>query len=256
MKLIFFHVKYIAVLVMCCFSISMELYGDDYYFESRNLSFLSVPSVSCITEDDNGRLWIGTSSGIIVYNGRNVENYNRSSLPALPADDIISLEYVDKSDEIWIGTVAGIVRYDLKDEKIRPVPIHSINERNIGSEFLRIESNSDGQVFAMTRDGLYVSEGMDRLKEVEVDVSMRGSIGYCDLNIGEDGRIWAVANDGLKVWNPEEEQYVHVLNIPAASSLAVHGDSVWIGTRDSASIGTEWIHKKLKNTELREPQRL
>ena len=224
--------RYCAALAILVAAVSPVLHGEDYYFENRDISPLAAPSINCLTEDDRGCLWIGTPGGLVVYDGRKIHTYDRGSLSLLPADDIISLEYVATTREIWIGTVAGVVRYDLRNQKIKAVGVRNEGGRERSSEFLRIESTPDGRVFALSRDGIYVSERPELLEEVALEGD-RTSVEFQDLDIGGDGGLWVVAGDGLLTWDEENSSFRNVMNVADPSSVAAIGNSVWVGTRNS-----------------------
>ncbi|MCK5735542.1 MAG: hypothetical protein KAH21_03645, partial [Spirochaetaceae bacterium] len=88
------------------------LNADDLYFEKRDFSNLTIPSVSCITQDNRGYIWVGTPGGLLRYDSRKPLLINRKSHPDLPSDHILSLDLSEETGELWIGTSGGMVRYN------------------------------------------------------------------------------------------------------------------------------------------------
>jgi signal transduction histidine kinase len=71
--------------------------------------FHGLPSdrVNAITEDAGGVLWFGTDTGLVRYDGRNVEAAPDEA--ALPSRRILALKF-DHRGRLWIGTDAGAAR--------------------------------------------------------------------------------------------------------------------------------------------------
>ncbi|HEY6400043.1 MAG TPA: two-component regulator propeller domain-containing protein, partial [Blastocatellia bacterium] len=74
--------------------------------------FHGLPSdrVNAITEDAGGVLWFGTDTGLVRYDGRNVEPAPPApNEAALPSRRILALKF-DHRGHLWIGTEAGAAR--------------------------------------------------------------------------------------------------------------------------------------------------
>ena len=65
-------------------------------------------SVKAIAQDNSGNIWIGTTSGLIKYDGLNFTVY--TTVNGLPNNYIYSLEY--SNNMLYIGTGNGLSRYD------------------------------------------------------------------------------------------------------------------------------------------------
>lgn len=74
---------------------------------------LSQNSISVIEQDKFGFIWIGTRSGLNVWDGSSMINYfydlNDSS--SLSNDQINQLK-IGKDNSVWIGTVNGLNKFD------------------------------------------------------------------------------------------------------------------------------------------------
>lgn len=63
----------------------------------------------CLAKDNKGFLWVGTSSGLSMYDGYNFQNYSYSK-----DDELIGCVNVIKTDtnnRLWIGSGAGLFCY-------------------------------------------------------------------------------------------------------------------------------------------------
>ena len=73
------------------------------------LSSQSVTSIAC---DRRELMWIGTSAGVNVYDGKNFVQFSHDikDTTALP-DDYINVLHLDKAGRMWVGSQNGLARY-------------------------------------------------------------------------------------------------------------------------------------------------
>lgn len=78
--------------------------------EDRMLSSLNVTSFA---QDTDGRMWIGSSAGLNVYDGEGYIQFfhEPKDTTALP-DDYINALHRDRTGHIWVGTQNGLARYE------------------------------------------------------------------------------------------------------------------------------------------------
>src|SRR4030095_5686716 len=81
---------------------------------------LSNNSVSAITQDRRGLIWIGTSDGLNRFDGYNVEVFRNvhGEENSLPANEVLSL-FTDSRGIVWIGTGNGLAQYDDRTNSLR-----------------------------------------------------------------------------------------------------------------------------------------
>lgn len=79
--------------------------GEDYMLSSLN--------VTAISQDNQQRIWIGTSAGLNVYDGHDYLQFFHApkDSTALP-DDYINVIHKDRAGNMWIGTQNGLARYE------------------------------------------------------------------------------------------------------------------------------------------------
>ena len=113
-------------------------------FKELKLAQAGDPSPNfchCITYDRDGNLWIGTDSGIFVYDeaGDDFVHYT-STNTGLPADLVVNI-FCDSKGVIWVGSERGLSRFD-------PVMNDFINVRmplvNGGDHIISIEEDAAG----------------------------------------------------------------------------------------------------------------
>ncbi|HYE88412.1 MAG TPA: two-component regulator propeller domain-containing protein [Vicinamibacterales bacterium] len=67
---------------------------------------LPQDSVNAVVQTSDGYLWLGTQEGLVRFNGRDFEVFDRSNTAALRHDHISAL-IEDSSGVLWIGTAGG-----------------------------------------------------------------------------------------------------------------------------------------------------
>ena len=81
-----------------------------YRYDSDDNTSISNDEILAITEDSEGRLWVGTENGLNVYNYETEKfvrfRVNKSDSTALQAEAILSI-VEDTHGQIWIGTWEG-----------------------------------------------------------------------------------------------------------------------------------------------------
>lgn len=76
-------------------------------------NMLSSLNVTSIAQDRRGLVWIGTSAGINVFDGKNYTQFfhDKKDTTALP-DDYINVMHLDRKGRMWVGTQNGVARYE------------------------------------------------------------------------------------------------------------------------------------------------
>ena len=99
--------------------------AEDYMLSSLN--------VTAISQDKRKLIWIGTSAGINVFNGKGYIQFSHSvnDTTALP-DDYINVLHRDQKGKMWVGTQNGLARYEggYRFHRI-PLPDNNLNITSI-----------------------------------------------------------------------------------------------------------------------------
>jgi len=158
--------------------------------------------INCLLADDSDRLWIGTDSGLALWDGRKL--VTRGFAAPLDHVEILSLMQ-DHSENLWIGTQQGLVRYEqggkaslLDRSEASPVTVViQDRENNIWfSGGQRMESLRQGPIITFAR-----SEGLPSDSFGPVYVDARNRVWMAPLKGGfywmRDGQTHRVLLDGL-----------------------------------------------------------
>jgi ligand-binding sensor domain-containing protein/two-component sensor histidine kinase len=96
---------------------------------------LSSIGVSCITEDEFGRIYIGTGRGLDRLDPETGQVENFTTADGLP-NSHIDISYRDKKNNLWFGTSNGLARYI-------PAPEHERKPPNVLITNLRVNGESE-----------------------------------------------------------------------------------------------------------------
>ncbi len=106
----------ILILMLPVFSVNLE--ASEYY-SLTNADGLSNNSITCITQDSYGKLWIGTWDGLNIYNSQSFRIFRHEP----GKDNVISNNVIRSIREqrpgvIWVSTDYGINRIDTEKGRI------------------------------------------------------------------------------------------------------------------------------------------
>jgi diguanylate cyclase (GGDEF)-like protein len=85
---------------------SSRLLGQEYVFRSyRQADGLGNLSVTALTQDAAGYLWIGTENGLYRFDGASFRRFGQYEGLA---ESYVSALHVDKAGRVWVGTTEGL----------------------------------------------------------------------------------------------------------------------------------------------------
>lgn len=198
-------------MVLCLFF----LYGIISYAKAQNnnLSFyaltlengLSQRSVTAITQDKQGYIWLGTRQGLNRYDGHRFKVYFSGSdaKNTIAANEIACL-LTDSNGVLWVGTTNGLNRYDeLTDSFIKIEALGNLVIQNIYQD-------SEKRLWISTQHGLYFAAAKEKLifKKLDIVKSPRTLSNFinCVFDDGK-GSIWVGTINGLFVLNKKNGTY-------------------------------------------------
>jgi signal transduction histidine kinase/ligand-binding sensor domain-containing protein len=183
-------------------------------------------TVQAFAQTPDHYLWIGTSGGLVRFDGAGFVVYNRDNTPAIRENSIFCLA-AGRDGTLWAGTDGGgLLRY-------RGGNFRSYRAADgLASEFVRsvIESR-EGVVWVGTDDGLFRMEG-DRLVRVD-GVGKTPRLAVHAIREDRAGNLWVGGSTLLMLRGAECREF-RLQDYGSASrvkSIVETADgSIWVGT--------------------------
>ncbi len=203
------------------------------------LDQLSSNEIKSIYQDKEGFIWIGTSYGLIRYDGYNTQIFNNNSeTPQQLANNSISC-FTDDKHYVWVGTDKGLNLIRKTDYQIIPFPAPQIAQKTI----IDLLTDRTGQTWIATSSEVFrYSSDLNILKKYTF-TSSSSSFQANPNTIFEDhaGNIW-VATRGLGIfkYSSNNDSFINYPQIGKQNNptkifqdnedrywIATWGDGIW-----------------------------
>lgn len=184
-------------------------------FDMKNWFSFPTPTSGGVDMDfdSEGRVWVATSSGLLMFNCSNtlederddtlkVFTYEKDNLPS----NLISSVSIDPEDRIWIGTEKGLGL--LEDGELKTIYTKENTSGGLLSNVIvKIRADGFGNVWILTDKGLSLFKPY-RKKWESFTSSNSGLIpdgdyaDYLSLYVDDErGRVWVGTSQGLSLLN-------------------------------------------------------
>ena len=190
-------------------------------------SGLPQNSVQAVLQTRDGYVWLGTEEGLVRFDGKRFEVFNRANTPELPGKDVKAL-FEAPDGGLWIGMVGGLAH--LKDGKFTAYSLaHGLSHDWISE----VTGDRAGNLWLGTFGG-----GLLRFKN-GVSTAFTTRNGLPDnfvwaVRQTRDGSIWIGTNGGLtRMTGDRLVTYTTRDGLPDNHVNALWEDrdgSLWIGT--------------------------
>jgi ligand-binding sensor domain-containing protein/signal transduction histidine kinase len=229
----------------------------------RSEDGLPQNKIQAITQTREGYLWVGTSGGLVRFDGVRFVVFDRSNTPALRDDSILALSPA-RDGSLWIGTEggglvhmqAGVFRNYSANEGLTNGFVRAIAQDRAGhlwvgtdrgffrfdhDHLLRLDARNDIPIMPVKaiyedRSGtVWVSSvGLFQMRG-DVPIHMTGALGsWSDINAiseGSDGSLWLAADSGAhRLVNGVLARNPRFDALSARRILEDHEGNLWIGT--------------------------
>jgi signal transduction histidine kinase/ligand-binding sensor domain-containing protein len=185
--------------------------------------------ITSLCDDGDHNLWIGTSTGLTVYNYYSgvFTSFLSQNNDAIPDDNVISLSC--DIDRVWVGTEGfGFYSLTFDDYQITPYPESS------GMHVLDIKSTNNNVYFA-TENGVF-EHNHQKNTLVQLTNKSTKSIGFLNqtLFVGRhDGWV-----DSYQIVDEQLVKGFHILPSPiinnAINDITVDKSNIWLATNNGA----------------------
>src|SRR5215469_1851990 len=176
--------------------------------------------INCFLPLQNSELWVGTSNGVLAWNGR--ELTSAGVPPSLLNPDVLSI-LRDHDSNIWIGTSRGLFRY-----KANGVSLLSTHETT--APVTALFEDREGNIWFGS------SRGLERLRDsafVMYSLPNLKSQSTGPVHVDSAGRTWtAPIQGGLRWLKGEKSGAVTADGIASDIVYSITGtdeDDIWVG---------------------------
>ena len=171
-----------------------------YVSDSRNESSLDANNIYSIYRDSEGNIWIGTSSGINLYDRQSdyfirIRNLNE-----------IVMDIIQNGNHIWFATInRGLQKYDLDSGQWTEYLFEPENENSlISNDVICLAIDEKQQLWIGTNHGLcrYNAEN-----DLFIDEKVEFQSNYICKIFTENENLWMTTLKGLISYTPSTRQY-------------------------------------------------
>lgn len=182
----------------------------------------------CLWSDADGRLWMGSNSGVYFRPGKGkFEYFDRTA--GLPSTQIFAIA-VDREGTTWAGAYRAGLFWKKGDRFIEFASARELRQQRIN----KIYPGQSGEVWVATSEALYkIDKSRESLQRFDVNNGLRStSVGAITLD--PSGRLWVGTADGLAFLNNDKFYPVNLPMSDKSEVTALFTDShgmIWVGSR-------------------------
>ncbi len=254
--------KFFAKIIFLIYLLFTNTVFCQHYYFKRYTSWdgLVQNTIRVIKQDELGRIWIGTSEGFSIYDGREFINYTKGNgLGGNVVDDFFQAD----SNTMWVSTVSNGISIVKKNRLLPDTVVRVIKGKKyfINSTIDKIYRDPQGRVWFCTDGGIteWSNENPDSCRIRHFDKKNEpGHIYVYDVIEDERGNLWFGSNSGLIEYSNNKFSFIKGYSKPIWSVRRFNNDSLWLATDRGILIYRNGKFKKafknslLANTEVNE----
>jgi signal transduction histidine kinase/CheY-like chemotaxis protein/ligand-binding sensor domain-containing protein len=217
---------------------------------------LPTNNVTCLLEDKDGKLWVGTSgSGLSIYD-RNTDSFTnytsrKNDDHTLSSGDVNTI-FQDASGNIWVGTYSGLNLFDRKSKTFHRF-FYTQNRDDIATHhFYAIAQGGDGNLWLGTGGGLvsfnyranaselFSHSGGNSLSNNLINALYKGADG--NLYIGTAGGgldVFNIATQKFKNFSHNSGKAASLVNNNVFAFAQAQNGGIWLATEDGLDLFDE-----------------
>jgi signal transduction histidine kinase/ligand-binding sensor domain-containing protein/AraC-like DNA-binding protein len=222
---------FIAWLVLFPFTTSLHAQTQPVFVKINDSKVLPSSSITSITQDKDGFIWIGTKNGLRRYDGNTYKIYNQTA-GRLGADDVSGV-FVDSRGRIWVGTLNGLQLLNRNEDRFISFIRLPGNNKSISSNKVNtIYEDSDKRIWIGTERGLnQFIEKDSTFQRYQANAADTTSLSHNSVRAifeDSDRNLWiGTFGGGLNRLDSNRKQFRHIKasqynrNAPAANYIHV-----------------------------------
>jgi ligand-binding sensor domain-containing protein/serine phosphatase RsbU (regulator of sigma subunit) len=215
------------------------IYKGDHFTSYQAPAFFPSNDVFTLAQDETGRYWFGTHSGLALYNPQKKEGdrIKTSGFPATLEGCQINIIRPDRNGNVWIVTSTyEVFRYDLKEDKYK----FDINLNGSLKEIYSIsalETDRSDNLWLGTDRALIRWNEKKKESRTYTQINGLSVTNITSLFTDSDGFLWigSEKRSGITKHFPGSETFTTVdfgAEIMPTSITETSDGTVWVGTID------------------------
>lgn len=225
-----------------------NLYSQNHYYKFdryTTIDGLSSNTITCITKDNEGFIWIGTIDGLNRFDGNSFKIYHpQSDNPTSISDSWIN-DICSDNDYLWVGTPNGLNKFDKATEQFKKYRFDPDNNYTISNDFVTVlYHGKKNEIWVGTEDGLNLfdktTEKIKRYKRDSKDTLATLSHNFIKaLYEDKEGYLWiGTHGGGLNRYDKKNNEFKHY-RYEQANPFSLSNDFIEGIVEDST--GNLWI---------------
>ena len=255
----------VRIFIICLFIplVSLVAQYQDLRFEHITTDAgLSKSSVTCILQDHEGFIWVGTFNGLNRYDGYEftVYQYNQNDSHSI-SHNYISSMIEDEYGQLWVGTSDGLNCYDRSKDNFKHYRHNNNNSASISDNQIEVVfEDSQHRLWIGTRNGglnLFDRNNKSFIHYLHNEHDSNSLSSNFIQSIFEDsrGNLWIGHRDGaIDIFDDSNKKFNHATfqnkNITSSSVMTIvesKNGSIWLGTQGDGLYKIIYEDKEVKD---------
>ena len=238
--------RWLLALILSTLAFSVSASSRTFSFQSVQVAEGEIPtSITAITQDQDGFLWIGTYDGLYRYDGYQFRLYRSDPRDnSTLSSNLITSLLVDTTGALWVGTLQGGLNRKLPGQPgfVRflpdPARFDSISEADI----FALGEDPEGRIWIGTASGLdlFLPESNSFLKFQynPLDPQSLPSGPIIAIEALGNGNLWIASRNELALYHAAEQSFETITGLPISANLLPFINSLYIDPQQHLWVAT------------------
>ncbi|GAB3416493.1 hybrid sensor histidine kinase/response regulator transcription factor [Niabella aquatica] len=227
---------YYVVIFYLLFSTRNNACAQVSFVNYTDANGLSSNSVTCIFQDHEGMLWIGTQNGLNRFDGYSFKRFNsRQESGRAITNDVVTAMLSDKNGRLVIGTPKGLNLYDPLSRSFLKIDGNPLLEAFKNSSITALFAKGNSLWVGSKEKGLSRYDQQKQLLLNEIANFPKNTVITC-LFEDKENKLYIGTNNGLYVYmfNPKGRLIREIRHFQNDYINVIYKDSnttLWVGTK-------------------------